>query len=204
MRKGGASGNLWRTIFDRRIGYARNRPQGEPEGDAPQRHAKDLTPQLLFAGFVVVAFAVALGDSLRHSLLGAVFPVTVGVVMLGASLMGVRGIWLSGGAPTSYNADTERPGIEGHETPGKGIWYFVNWLLGLLGLTALTGFFISLNVFFVAFLRREAKVRWTEAVLLTMLANLMLMFLSWLMTLDLPEGLLQHAINDLPWPLGPI
>ena len=47
-------------------------------------------------------------------------------------------------------------------------------------------------------------MRWTEAVSLTVLADLMLMFLSWLMTLDLPEGLLQHAIDDLPWPLGPI
>ena len=80
----------------------------------------------------------------------------------------------------------------------------MNWLLGLLGLTALTGFFISLNVFFITFLRREAKVGWTQAVLLMALADLILMFLSWLMTLDLPEGLLQHAINDLPWPLGPI
>ena len=70
--------------------------------------------------------------------------------------------------------------------------------------TALTGFFISLNLFFIAFLRREAKVGWTQVALLTVLADLMLMFLSWLMTLDLPEGLLQHAIDDLPWPLGPI
>lgn len=183
---------------------ARNRPQGEPDADAPQRHAGDLKPQLLFAGFVTALFVVALGDSVRHSLLGAVFPVSVGVVMLGASLMVLRGIGQSRGAPTSYNEDAERPGIDGHESPEKGIWYFLNWLLALLGLTALTGFFISLNLFFVAFLRREAGVKWTRAVLLTAMADLILMFLSWLMTLDLPEGLLQQTIGDLPWPIGPI
>ncbi len=183
---------------------ARNRPQGEPEADAPQRHAGDLTPQLLFAGFVVVFFVVAVVDSLRHTLLGAVFPVSVGAVMLAAGLLVFWGIRRSAGAPTSYNEDTERPGIPGHETPAKGIWHYLNWLLALLGLTALTGFFISLNAFFVAFLRREANVGWGHAVLLTVMADLVLLFLSWLMTLDLPEGLLQHAVADLPWPLGPI
>ena len=183
---------------------ARNRPQGEPDSGATQTHARDLTPQLLFAAFVLVVFVVALGDSLRHSLLGAVFPASVGAVMLVAGLMVVWGIWQSGGAPTPYNEDAERPGIDGYEAPDKGIWYFLVWLLGLLGLTALTGFFISLNLFFIAFLRREAKVGWTQVALLTVLADLMLMFLSWLMTLDLPEGLLQYAIDDLPWPLGPI
>ncbi len=183
---------------------ARNRPQGEPDAGAPQRHAAVLTPQLLFVGFVIAVFVIALADSLRHSLLGAVFPSAVGVVMLGASLMVMSGIMRSRGAPTAYNEDAERPGIEGHQTRGKGIWHFLNWLLALLGMTALIGFFISLNLFFIAFLRREANVSWTRVVLLTAMADLMLMFLSWLMTLDLPEGLLQHSVADLPWPLGPI
>lgn len=183
---------------------ARNRPKGEQAPDAPQRHARDLTPQLLFAGFAVAVFAVALADSLRHTLLGAVFPASVGAVMLVAGLFVLYGIWRSAGEPTSYNEDAERPGIEGHESPERGIWYYLNWLLALLGTTALTGFFISLNLFFIAFLRREAKLDWTRIVLLTGMADLILMFLSWLMTLDLPEGLLQHSIGGLPWPIGPI
>lgn len=183
---------------------ARNRPEGEPGADAPQRHARDLTPQLLFAGFVVVVFVVALADSLRHSLLGAVFPASAAAVMLVAGLFVFYGIWRSAGEPTPYNEDAERPGIAGHENPERGIWHYLNWLLALLGMTALAGFFISLNLFFLAFLRREAKVSWSRAVLLTVMADLVLMFLSWLMTLDLPEGLLQRNVPDLPWPLGPI
>ncbi|MDE0213165.1 MAG: tricarboxylate transporter, partial [Deltaproteobacteria bacterium] len=183
---------------------ARNRPEGEPGTDAPQRHARNLTPQLLFAGFAVAVFVIALADSLRHTLLGAVFPASAAAVMLVAGLFVLHGIWRSAGEPTSYNEDAERPGIEGHETPEKGIWYYLNWLLALLGMTALAGFFISLNLFFLAFLRREAKESWSRTVLLTVMADLVLMFLSWLMTLDLPEGLLQHNVPDLPWPLGPI
>ncbi len=183
---------------------ARNRPQGEPAADAPQRHARKLTPQLLFAGFVVAFFVVTLADSLRHTLLGGVFPVSVAAVMLVAGLLVFFGIGRSAGAPTPYNEDAERPGIEGHQAPRKGIWHYLNWLLALLGMTALAGFFISLNLFFLAFLRREARESWSRVVLLTVMADLMLMFLSWLMTLDLPEGLLQHYVPDLPWPLGPI
>ncbi len=183
---------------------ARNRPRGESDADAPRRDARNLTPQLLFAGFVTAVFVLSLGDSLRHSLLGAVFPASVGVVMLGASLVVLRGIRQSMGGPNAYNEDGERPGVEGHRPPDKGIWYYLNWLLALLGVTALAGFFISLNLFFIAFLRKEARVGWTRAVLLTGMADLMLMFLSWLMTLDLPEGLLQHTVAGLPWPLGPI
>ena len=181
----------------------RNRPQGEPGVEAPRRHARDMKPQLLFAGFVVAVFVIALADALRHTLLGGVFPATVAVVMLAAGLLVLLGVWQSAGEPTSYNEDAERPGIE-HEAPEKGIWHYLNWLLALLGVTALTGFFISLNLFFLAFLRREAGETWSRTVLLTVMADLVLMFLSWLMTLDLPEGLLQRTLPDLPWPLGPI
>ncbi len=78
------------------------------------------------------------------------------------------------------------------------------WLLGLLAMIALVGFFIALNLFFIAFLRREAHVSWAKTVILTAAADGILMFLSWLMTLDLPWGWLQHEFVDLPWPIGSI
>ena len=77
-------------------------------------------------------------------------------------------------------------------------------MIGLLVLTALTGFFIALNAFFIAFLRFEAKVAWWRVILLTAMADAMLMFLSRLLTLDLPWDLLQHRFVDLPWPIGSI
>ena len=128
---------------------------------------------------------------------------SVATVMLAVSVFVYIGI-RRGGTDNPYNHDDERAGVAGYDAPAAGVWHYLIWLLGLLGLTALTGFFIALNVFFVAFLRREAKVSWRRTVTLTLAADLVLMFLSWLMTLDLPWGWLQHEFVDLPWPIGSI
>jgi len=181
----------------------RNKPQTQASVNAPDFFAANLAPQLMFTGLVTVMFLWALIDSLRHSLLAAVFPVSVAVAMLGVMGFVFKGV-LAGGSDNLNNYDEERPGIEGFEVPEKGIWYFLSWLLGLLALTALTGFFIALNVFFLAFLRREAKETWMRTIVLTLAADGVLMFLSWLMTLDLPWGWLQHRFIDLPWPIGSI
>ena len=183
---------------------ARNKPQHAAAENAPDFHAADIAPQLMFAGFSGFVFMYAIYDSLHRTFLGAVFPMSVGVIMLAVSLAIIHGIWRSGGGKNPFNYDEERPGIEAASRPEKGIWHFLVWLIGLTLLTALTGFFIALNVFFVSFLRIEAKATWMRTIILTALADVMLMFLSWLMTLDLPWGLLQYHFTDLPWPIGSI
>ena len=183
---------------------ARSKPEPRNAENAPAVHAAVLTPQLLFAGFVGLVFLWALYDSTRHSMLGAVFPMGVAVVMLVVSGFVIAGIRRSGGRQTTFNHDEEQPGIESFTPPEKGVWYYLVPVIGLMLLTALTGFFIALNVFFVAFLRLEAKATWQRTILLTLAADAVLMFLSWLMTLDLPWGLLQHLVVDLPWPIGSI
>jgi TctA family transporter len=183
---------------------ARNRPQDTAGENAPDVHAADLKPQLLFAGFAAIVFACALYDSAQRTFLGAIFPMSVGAIMLAVSLVIIRGVWRSGDDKNAFNYDEERPGIASAAVPEKGIWHYLSWLIGLTILSALTGFFIALNAFFVAFLRFEAKATWIRTIVLTALADAILMYLSWLMTLDLPWGLLQHKIADLPWPIGPI
>jgi len=181
----------------------RNKPQVLSNDKTPDFFSADLRPQLMFVGLVTLLFLWGFIDSLQHNLLGAVFPMSVTVAMLlvmGFVFKGVR----AGGRENLSNYDEERPGIEDFTPPDKGIWYFLSWLLGLLGLTALVGFFIALNVFFLAFLRREAEASWKKTIILTLAADGVLMFLSWLMTLDLPWGLLQHMVIDLPWPIGSI
>lgn len=182
----------------------RNKPQEKAGENTPDLFASNLIPQLLFVGLVTVIFLYALIDSTSHSLLGAVFPVSVSIVMLVASAFVFRGVLRGGGPENTYNHDEERPGIAAFETAEKGIWHYLVWLLGLLALTGVVGFFIALNVFFVAFLRKEARISWRQIAGLTLMADGMLMFLSWLMTLDLPWGWLQHSFVDLPWPIGSI
>jgi putative tricarboxylic transport membrane protein len=183
---------------------ARNKPQHVSVENVPDVHAADLTPQLMFAGFSAVVFIYALYDSAQRNFLGAVFPMSVGAIMLVVSLIVIGGIWRSGGGKSTFNYDEERPGIDTIALPEKGVWHYLLWLIGLTLLTALTGFFIALNAFFVAFLRIEAKATWLRTIALTAMADVMLMFLSWLMTLDLPWGWLQHRFVDLPWPIGSI
>lgn len=183
---------------------ARNKPQAATRENAPEFHAADVTPQLLFAGFSSIVFLYAIYDSTQRAFLGAIFPMSVGAIMLVVSLIIVHGIWRSGGDKNNFNYDEERPGIAAAVVPGKGIWHFLLWLIGLTLVTAVTGFFIALNAFFIAFLRVEAKATWLRIVVLTAAADAMIMFLSWLMTLDLPWGLLQYQFVDLPWPIGSI
>lgn len=174
------------------------------EGVVADNSTTVMAPQLMFAGLFGVVFVYALVDSTGHSTLAAIFPMTVGAVMCVATLFVLWNIRRSRGIDSPYNYDEERPGVDGVERPEKGVWYYLIWLIGLMALTAVTGFFIALNTFFVAFLRIEAKAPWRQTVLLTLLADAMLMFLSWLMTLDLPWGWLQYEFLDLPWPIGSI
>lgn len=183
---------------------ARNKPQVTSAENTPDIHAADIVPQLMFAGLATVFFVLTLYDSTLRTTLGAVFPMSVGAIMVVVGLIVMRGIWRSGGDKSPFNYDEERPGIDSFTAPDKGIWHYLMWLIGLTLLTTLTGFFISLNVFYIAFLRVEAKATWLRTVILTVMADAMLMFLSWLMTLDLPWGLLQHQFVDLPWPIGSI
>lgn len=183
---------------------ARNKPQATASENVPDVHAANNIPQLMFAGFSTLVFLYTIYDAAHRTFLGAIFPMSVGVIMLVVSLIIVHGTWRSGSSASSFNYDQERPGIAVAERPEKGIWHFLLWLIGLVGLTAITGFFIALNVFFVSFLRLEAKATWLRTVILTVMADIMIMFLSWLMTLDLPLGWLQHRFVDLPWPIGSI
>ncbi len=191
------------TVISAILG-ARNKPQFESMEQLPDVHAANLTPQLMFAGFASIVFLYAIYDSAQRNFLGAVFPMSVGTIMLVVSLAVLYGIWQSRGGKSTFNYDEERPGIDPVERPAIGVWHYLLWLIGLVLLTAVTGFFIALNAFFVSFLRIEAKATWLRTITLTAMADAMLMFLSWLMTLDLPWGWLQHRFVDLPWPIGSI
>ena len=183
---------------------ARNKPQTSAIENSPDVHAADLIPQMMFAGLATIFFLATFYDATLRTTLGAIFPLSVGAIMSAVGFVILRGIWTSGGKKSQFNYDEERPGIEPFERPEKGVWHFLLWLIGLVLLTALTGFFIALNAFFISFLRVEAKATWLRTVILTLAADVMIMFLSWLMTLDLPWGVLQYQFPDLPWPIGSI
>jgi hypothetical protein len=76
----------------------------------------------------------------------------------------------------------------------------LGWVIGLVGLSALVGFLLANTIFFLAFLRHAARCSWRLTLLLTSIATIGLIFVAQMLTLDFPQGLLQHFF-DLPWPL---
>jgi putative tricarboxylic transport membrane protein len=178
---------------------ARKRPGGgstsvSTEGGADTARAAILWPQTTFTLVAFVAFAFCLYEGLQNSFLGAVFPVTVGAVGLLATLA-VLVPQISGKleSPTNFDLDaTVRP-----DDPGP--WQFALWLVGFVGAVGVIGFFATLVVFFVAFLRVVARAPWSHALTLTAGAAAFMLVLANSLNLVFPGGLLQHYA-DLPWP----
>jgi len=80
-----------------------------------------------------------------------------------------------------------------------GLWPTLSWFAGLLLLTSLFGFIISLTAFLLAFFRIRAQESWLRTVILTAAGVTFMLFMAWLLNRDFPPGLLQHYYV-LPWP----
>jgi TctA family transporter len=159
----------------------------------------DRGPQIAFALLVLVMFAVAGWDALKQSFLGQVFPLGVAAV---AAVFGLALMWIlllgSNASPSIYDHEVQGDHV-GKEGVG-GLWGGVMWIAGLIGLSSLIGFFLSLILFFVVFLRLRAGASWLRTALLTGCAVAFLTALAYALALDFPSGLLQGAF-DLPWPI---
>jgi len=94
--------------------------------------------------------------------------------------------------------------IHGDQVGQEGIsslWGGALWIAALVGLSALIGFFLALIIFFVVFLRVRARASWKATILSTLGAAGFLTGLSYVLSLNFPEGILQSMVA-LPWLLG--
>ncbi len=171
--------------------------RGEEIPEAVQSQSR--IPQLIFAGLVAVYFIYALWDLQDiPALIDRVFPVSVAIIA--APFLALI-LWQLARAPKQHEAiyDEEVVGEDSNDPERHGVWGTLGWFMGLLGISALTGFFIANIVFFLAFLRIRAKASWTTTIALSVAGNGFILFLAWLLNRDFPPGLLQ-AYTDLPWP----
>ncbi|MDT8343996.1 MAG: tripartite tricarboxylate transporter permease [Thermohalobaculum sp.] len=169
---------------------------GTTQGAAASRASRGV--QILFAVAMLGFFAVALWDTAQHSFLGAVFPIGVGVVGAVFAAILLVHLW-RGHADHPAFYDYEIVGDHAGDDDTGWFWTGPAWIAGLVAATALVGFYVSMIVFFVAFLRLRARAGWGTTLAMTAGAAGFVLGLAWMLSLNFPYGLLQQAY-DLPWP----
>ncbi len=75
------------------------------------------------------------------------------------------------------------------------------WFVGLMVSTWLIGFYISIGLFIFIFLKTRSPAPLWKVTFLTACGLAVLAFISHMLVLEFPRGLLQEAI-ELPWPLA--
>ncbi|MGH6915199.1 MAG: tripartite tricarboxylate transporter permease, partial [Geminicoccales bacterium] len=166
----------------------------ETEGDPEKAHASRMVPQIVFSFAILGLFVFAFSEAWLKSFLGGIFPLVVSIA--GAILTAFVLVSQFRGPDTGANFDKEAaPDTEGDLGP----WYYLAWLAGFVGVVALIGFFASMILFFIAFLRIVARTSWLRTLALTAGAAIFIMILADALNLLFPGGVLQ-AHFDLPWP----
>jgi len=152
----------------------------------------------VFAVLIIATIGVAAWDASQYTFLGAVFPLaTAGVVSLFALML----LWvlILGGTGHPAHYDHEVTGEHVGQKGVSGLWLNIGWIASLMVGTSLIGFYSSMILFFVVFLRIKANATWTRTLVLTGSAALFLGGLAKALALDFPSGWLQTMV-DLPWP----
>ncbi len=159
----------------------------------------DRTPQVIFAGILILFTLAMLIDSLRIGvLIDKVFPIIISLMTLPAALYV---LYRTVTAPKDHAIiyDDEILAEEAKDPNRRSVFKTSAWLLGLLAATALVGFLIANTLFFLFFLRVRARLSWLMTVLLTGCADGALLIFAHVLHRDFPAGFLQWMV-DLPWP----
>lgn len=170
------------------------------EGSGTVSEGYSLWPQIAFTLGIMAFFVFCIVETINLSTLGSIFPLSVGVAGLAASLFVIwpqlRGNRANGAV---FDAEEEaRQTDDGPISPLK----FIGWLVGFVALIALVGYFLALVAFFLVFLRYVAKTSWLQTIVLTVAASALLLTMTRALNLVLPEGMLQDMYYDqLFWPL---
>ena len=168
----------------------------QTEGSGDTARATVLWPQIAFTLLVLAAFVFTFYEGIQNSFLAAVFPTSIGVVGIVATLAVLYPL-VTGNVASSANFDAET-GVD--RTVTSGPWLYLGWFAAFVATVALVGFFAALILFFVAFLRIVAKSPWPHVAVLTAAAAAFILTLAHFLNLVFPGGVLQ-AYLDLPWPL---
>ena len=147
-----------------------------------------LTPQIAFAGFMLLFIVIALWDGFQQSFLGGVFPLIIALTCLPFAFWLLK-IFLKKehGNPAIF--DAEQVAEEG---AFKAPWYEpIVWIGGLYALSVLIGFVPAIIMFFIAFFTIKARTSWARTAVLTALGVGFLLLFGYFLNLEFPQGLVQ-------------
>jgi putative tricarboxylic transport membrane protein len=175
-----------------------------PEDRTLERSIQDKlrirAPQILFGLVALAIFAVAVHDALGQSFLGQVFPLimaSAGAVFTLALL--VLLVVAPRGHTAAMDLEVGHPPVA--EGGPRSVWGSLGWVVALIALTALVGFYAALIVFFVAFLQLRARISWLFTAVLTAGCAGFILTLAYSLNLRFPGGWLQEVYR-LPWPFS--
>jgi putative tricarboxylic transport membrane protein len=161
-----------------------------------------LAPQAAFLAAVAICFVYVTYEATGLTFLGGVFPLSVGLI--GIVLVSVMAMsFLRSSRGPSYlffDAEREREG-EGEDKPVQSNLHYHAWMLGMLVAIAAVGFVLGIFAFIATFLHVKARVAWPKAALAASGSIVLFAFLSHMLALHYPAGLLQWLL-DMPWPFN--
>jgi TctA family transporter len=180
------------------VAAIRYKPHKSEVTDDGVHAAGNLIPQYLFFGAVFVLAIVVIWDGAQWDFLTAVYPLFAGgLCLLFLVPLGIEMYRTKQAAVVFY--DSERDTID-KAVEYRSNEYYLAWLLGMLGVSALAGFVLGVGTFIYAFVRLKARMSHLGCAISAGAFILLLGALSHFMTLRYPEGLLQDFVT-LPWPL---
>jgi hypothetical protein len=168
--------------------------------DGPYK-AHGRRPQLLFYSLVLIFVALVVGDTFRHQEnLTIVYPwFTAGLSLVFLIPMGIQ--LVGGKRPATVFYDSEHEAFSEH-IEYRSNEYYLLWLLGMLGVSALFGFVIGIAAFIYIFIFKKAEWGHQNCAISAGAFVLFLGALSHFLTLEYPPGVLQSVFQiNLPWPL---
>jgi hypothetical protein len=101
-------------------------------------------------------------------------------------------------APSYLFYDSEH-GWQDEDKPIYSDWHYQAWMLGMLGAIALLGFVLGIYAFITTFLIIKGRARWYKAALAASGTIVLFAFLSYMLGLEYPAGILQWLL-PMPWP----
>ena len=141
---------------------------------------------------------IVIWDGIRWDVLTGVYPMFAGgIALLFLIPMGIE-MYRSKGASLVFY-DSEREKIN-RAIEYRSNEYYLMWLMGMLGVSALVGFVAGIATFIYVFIRLKAGLSHIGCAISAGIFVLLLGTLSHFMTLQYPEGILQSYVT-LPWPL---